>query len=64
MADEHFLIEKQVESGRTVTDIRLLDEKGAVLETARLIAGDEITETALRHAEEMRDKALRQKVVD
>ena len=61
MADSHFLIEKQVESGRTVTDIRRLDEEGAVCETARLIAGDEITETAIKHATEMREKARKTK---
>ncbi|MBR4513760.1 MAG: DNA repair protein RecN [Lachnospiraceae bacterium] len=61
MADEHFLIEKQVEDGRTVTDIRQLNEENAVLETARLIAGEELTDTAVSHAEKMRADACETK---
>ena len=54
MADRHFLIDKAVEDGSTVTLIRKLDEEGSLKELARLTGGD-ITESALIHAREMRD---------
>lgn len=58
MADEHFLIEKNVNNGSTVTSIRHLDAGESVMEIARLLGGASITETVLNNAKEMKDLAL------
>lgn len=52
-AETHFLVEKSIERGRTSTTIRQLRDRGRVREVARMLAGQRITTTALRHAEEM-----------
>ena len=61
MADTHFMIEKGLEDGRTVTNIFALDEEGGNKELARLLGGEEITETTLQNALEMRKMAREQK---
>ena len=52
MGDTHILIEKHSSGERTATDIRTLDFEGRKLEIARIIGGDNITETVLKDAEE------------
>lgn len=52
-ADAHFLVAKSVEHGRTSTTVRQLRDRARVREVARMLAGQRITATALRHAEEM-----------
>lgn len=52
-ADNHYVIKKQEEGERTVTKIRELSEEERVGELARMIDGDNITETAINHAKEM-----------
>ncbi|MCR4788682.1 MAG: DNA repair protein RecN [Lachnospiraceae bacterium] len=54
MADSHFLIEKSVSEGRTVTGIRKLDEEGSIRELARMLGNDDITEAAIENAREMK----------
>ena len=51
--DTHLFIHKEVEEGRTFTRIDLLDEKERIREIARIVSGDDITETALNNAREM-----------
>ena len=63
MADEHFMIEKGLMDGRTVTGIHRLDEDASIRELARLLGGDTITEAVLTNAKEMRDMAKEQKEV-
>lgn len=58
MADTHFLIEKSVRGGKTVTDIRELDDEKAVMELARMLGGKEITDIAIENAREMRKMAV------
>ena len=53
LADHHYLIRKQIEDGRTFTDVTLLDHNGRKNELARIIGGVNITEAALTHAEAM-----------
>lgn len=53
LADHHYLIKKQVEQGRTFTEVEPLDHSGRVHELARIIGGVNITEAALSHAEDM-----------
>ena len=61
MADTHFMIEKGLEDGRTVTNIFALDEEGGNKELARRLGGEEITEATLQNALEMRKMAREQK---
>ena len=53
LADAHYLISKQVEDGRTFTQVKLLDFDGRKHELARIIGGVNITYAALAHAESM-----------
>ena len=57
MADTHFMIEKGLEDGRTVTSIYGLDEEASVRELARLLGGDTITDAVITNAREMRKMA-------
>ncbi len=52
-ADQHFLIEKKQQSGRTRTSVRLLENGDRTEEVARMLSGATVTETSLRHAEQM-----------
>jgi DNA repair protein RecN (Recombination protein N) len=57
-ADQHFLIEKQEKQRRTQTSIRLLTAQERAEEIARMISGATVTETSLRHAEQMLKSSL------
>ena len=50
LADYHYLIRKQVEKGRTFTNVTLLDNNGRAGELARIIGGVDIPDAALKHA--------------
>ena len=52
-ADQHFLVEKQERQGKTKTSVRLLKEEERTEEVARMLSGAKLTETSLRHAEQM-----------
>ena len=52
-ADQHFLIEKRESKGRTQTAIRRLEDEERVREVARMLSGATLTETSLRHAENL-----------
>jgi DNA repair protein RecN (Recombination protein N) len=52
-ADQHFLIEKAEKSGRTHTGVRRMEPSERVEEIARMLSGASLTETSLRHAEQM-----------
>jgi DNA repair protein RecN (Recombination protein N) len=52
-ADQHFLIEKQERQGRTKTAVRLLDNDLRREEIARMLSGATVTDTSLRHAEQL-----------
>jgi DNA repair protein RecN (Recombination protein N) len=54
-AAAHYLVTKRVESGRTISEITMLDAGQRVHEIARMLGGQ--TETALRHAREMLEQA-------
>ncbi|MGB5421822.1 MAG: DNA repair protein RecN [Desulfobacterales bacterium] len=49
----HFSISKSVVKGRTLTAIKVLDEKSRVEELARMLGGVDITPTTLNHAREL-----------
>ena len=52
-ADQHFLVEKRERQGTTKTSVRLLNDKERTEEVARMLSGAELSETSLRHAEQM-----------
>ncbi|MGH9615122.1 MAG: DNA repair protein RecN, partial [Acidobacteriaceae bacterium] len=52
-ADQHYLIEKQERGGRTKTDVRHLSSDQRRQEIARMLSGSRVTETSLKHAEQM-----------
>lgn len=52
MADTHLLIEKHTENERTYTDVCTVDGEARVNEIARIIGGDNITESTLKTARE------------
>lgn len=56
LADYHYLIRKQVENGRTFTDVTPLDFEGRKYELARIIGGVYITQADISHAEAMLNK--------
>ncbi len=53
MADNHLLIEKKTKDGRTFTSVHKLDFEERKREIARIMVGENITDTALKNAEEL-----------
>ena len=51
----NYYIYKEVENGKTNTKIKLLDEEDTIKEIARIASG-EVTEIAISHAKELRNK--------
>jgi DNA repair protein RecN (Recombination protein N) len=52
-ADAHYLVNKDIVNGRTLTKVVELDEQGRIDELARMIGGSEITASARKHAKEL-----------
>jgi DNA repair protein RecN (Recombination protein N) len=52
-ADQHYVIEKRVASGKTKTSIRRLESAERPHELARMMSGEKVTETSVKHAEQM-----------
>jgi len=52
-ADQHFLIEKREDHGRTKVQVRLLDDRTRVEEVARMLSGAVVTEASQQHASQM-----------
>ena len=52
-ADRHYVVEKHVVRGRTVTEVREVTGRDRVREVARMLAGEVVTGTAERNAEEL-----------
>ena len=57
MSDREFLIEKQEESGKTLTKVYALSEAEKTKELVRLLGGNEGDEYAIKHAEELLKQA-------
>ena len=51
--DFHYLVHKYDEAGATITDIKLLGDEERVLEIARMLSGEELTEAAISNAREL-----------
>ena len=52
-ADQHFVVEKREDHGRTKMHVRLLDDRARTHEVARMLSGAKVTETSLQHAAQM-----------
>ncbi len=52
-ADHHIRVTKKIDRRRTVVHVSILNEEDKVKEIARMLAGEKISETSLRHAKEM-----------
>jgi DNA repair protein RecN (Recombination protein N) len=52
-ADQHFVIEKKAVGGRTKTSVRELEVRERTEELARMMSGAKLTETSLKHAEQL-----------
>jgi DNA repair protein RecN (Recombination protein N) len=59
MANEHFLIEKNIHSGKTQTKITKLSKEESVNELARLLGGAKITDAVWQNALEMKELAVK-----
>ena len=53
VADQHFVVEKREDHGRTKMHVRLLDDRARTHEVARMLSGAKVTETSLQHAAQM-----------
>jgi DNA repair protein RecN (Recombination protein N) len=51
--EQHFLVYKSDEAGGERTGIRLLNNEERVLEIARMLSGEELTEAAISNAREL-----------
>ena len=56
-ADHHLRTEKRVEDDRTVTSLTVLGKEERVREIARMLGGESVTDTSLRHALELINQA-------
>jgi len=58
-ADNHYSIEKRIESGRTLIRVIHLNGRERVQEIARMISGERMTESVLKHAAELLKSAAK-----
>ena len=58
-ADNHLLIEKNTENGRTFTRVESLDYEGRINEIARIMSGTEITQNLYNSAKELLDRSFK-----
>ena len=52
-ADQHLVVEKRDQDGRTKTQIRVLDDRARTHEVARMLSGAKVTDASLQHAAQM-----------
>jgi len=53
LANQHFLVEKEILDGNTEVSVRKLHSNERVEEIARMLAGEQITDSARTHAQEL-----------
>lgn len=53
LADEHLLVEKETEGTSTITKIRSLDKNEKVIEVAKLLSGEKVTDASIKSAKEL-----------
>ncbi|MDH3330380.1 MAG: DNA repair protein RecN, partial [Desulfobulbaceae bacterium] len=52
-ANEHFMVEKNIRSGRTLTTITTLVKEQRVMELARMLGGNSLTDQTVAYAREL-----------
>lgn len=57
MADSHYMIEKGLSDGRTITSIHALSDEDSIGELGRLLGGDTITDAVMQNARDMKKQA-------
>ncbi len=57
LADEHFIIEKDVEGGKTKTNIKTLSETESIQELTRILGGGQVSDAIVESAKQMKDLA-------
>ena len=57
MADHHFMIVKSSDERSTTTDVIAAGDDGSIAEIARLLGTDSVTDSTLKNARELKDKA-------
>ena len=57
MSDAEFLIQKEENAGKTLTQVHCLDQNGRLKEIIRLLGGSDADEFALKHAQELLKQA-------
>lgn len=62
-SDSHFLLYKENKSGRTITNIKIIEGQEKVEEIARMLGGRAEDTTALKHAERLIEEATQEKCV-
>lgn len=62
MADQHYLIKKEVEQNRTVTSLTNIGKQERIEELSRMMSGAEITDLTLQHASELLQLANAKKI--
>ncbi|MCB1023949.1 MAG: DNA repair protein RecN [Acidobacteria bacterium] len=53
IADQHFTVEKTISGGKTRVSVRELTEAERTEEIARMLAGENVTDTARKHAQQL-----------
>ncbi len=57
LAKQHFIIEKNVKNGKTITEINLLNEQESIEELTRILGGGVVSEALTKSAIEMKELA-------
>ena len=52
-SDHHYAIEKKTIDDRVISSIRKLDERGKVIEVAKLLSGEKVTDASIKSAKEL-----------
>ena len=53
LADRHFCVEKKVQDSRSMITVRLLEPEDRICEIAKLIGGEQVTESSIQSAKEL-----------
>jgi DNA repair protein RecN (Recombination protein N) len=53
LAQVHYRVAKREQSGRTLTTVEALSDRERVEEVARMLGGEKVSESAIKHAREM-----------
>lgn len=61
MADTHFKVAKHVENDRTIVSIGRMSDRGTLEELGRILSGEELSDSVLEAAADIRDSAMARK---